>query len=119
MAENNRRRYPLSAFLYNEQTACYMLPDSNTLNAFTYSDGQDSESYLLDILDKISDKRDNAEELMRAARDWPSYYHLGIGRSNIFRLLNLQGGEVLELGCGCGALTRYLGEKYHLSLIHI
>ncbi|RUA01400.1 MAG: hypothetical protein DSY89_04630, partial [Deltaproteobacteria bacterium] len=38
--------------------------------------------------------------------------HLSSKRSNIIRGLNLKDiSRVLEIGCGCGAITRYLGEQ--------
>jgi len=80
---------------------------------FSYSDGARNEEYILQALKKASDVGDNSEELMAAARDWSSYYHLGAGRSNIIRSLNLPKTiRVLELGAGCGAITRYLGENF-------
>jgi len=44
--------------------------------------------------------------------DWPSLYHLSGTRANILRPFQrtLAGADVLEIGAGCGAITRYLGE---------
>ena len=44
--------------------------------------------------------------------DWPSEYHLSADRANLLRPFEeaLRGSEILEMGCGCGAITRYLGE---------
>ena len=54
-----------------------------------------------------------SEELMRQIKDIPSYYHLGVGRSAILRSLDLPAASrVLELGPGCGAITRALGETF-------
>ena len=50
-------------------------------------------------------------ELAAAITDWPSEYHLSRSRHCLIRPLGIRSGErVLELGCGCGAITRYLGE---------
>ena len=44
-------------------------------------------------------------------KDWPSEYHLSRKRHLIVRPLDIKPGDkVLELGCGCGAVTRYLLE---------
>jgi len=44
--------------------------------------------------------------------DWPSEYHLSSERSNLLRCIDLSNvNNALEIGCGCGAITRYLGEQ--------
>jgi 16S rRNA A1518/A1519 N6-dimethyltransferase RsmA/KsgA/DIM1 with predicted DNA glycosylase/AP lyase activity len=49
--------------------------------------------------------------LRKKITDWPTEYHFSRQRHCLLRPLNIQAGEdVLELGCGCGAMTRYLGE---------
>lgn len=109
--ELNRTRH-LSDFRYDIKNCIYILPEQKdyTIN---YSDGFKTENYILQSLKKAKDIKDDSEELMKMARDWPSYYHLGIERSNILKALNLpSNAKVLELGSGCGALTRYLGEKF-------
>lgn len=56
-------------------------------------------------LDSLSD------ELFATAEDWPQRYHLSPARANVVRALDLPGdATVLEVGAGCGAITRYLGE---------
>ncbi|WP_122560309.1 class I SAM-dependent methyltransferase, partial [Pseudomonas viridiflava] len=44
--------------------------------------------------------------------DRPKLYHLTSSRGNIFRPFEhlLKGKSVLEIGAGCGAISRYLGE---------
>jgi hypothetical protein len=50
-------------------------------------------------------------ELAAGIIDWPSYYHLSHLPSNLLRPVSeLLAGDVLEVGAGCGALTRFLGE---------
>ncbi len=79
---------------------------------FAYSDGSEAERYLYDVLNAAGDLSSTSEELQLAIRDWPSEYHLTPKRGNLFRGLPLApGSRVLELGCGCGAVTRYLGEQ--------
>jgi SAM-dependent methyltransferase len=79
--------------------------------AFAYNDGDIAEERLLRCIKAARDRSDGSLELASAVVDWMSYYHLGRTRSNLLRpLAGLLGGDVLEVGCGCGALTRYLGE---------
>ncbi len=76
-----------------------------------YSDGQEIEQRLLDIMTEASDCSVLSEELQAQITDWPTEYHLSRLRHCLLRPLGIQAGDsVLELGCGCGALTRYLGE---------
>lgn len=78
---------------------------------FKYSDGDESEQYLLNVLKDAKDKSIYSEELMKRIKDWPSRYHFSPTRHNLLRPLNINSNmNVLEIGCGCGAMTRYLGE---------
>lgn len=78
---------------------------------FTYSDGE-IEEYIAAVVAAASDRSVMSPELARAGKDWASYYHLNYRRSFLLRPVSalLRGANVLELGAGCGALTRYLGE---------
>lgn len=79
---------------------------------FAYSDGQTSEQLLHGILSDAQDLSSDSQELNEQIVDWPSEYHLSSARANLLRPLNLSGiRRVLELGCGCGSITRYLGEQ--------
>jgi len=52
-----------------------------------------------------------ASELFAGASSWPEKYHTSPARANIIRALRLpEDAVVLEVGAGCGAITRYLGE---------
>jgi len=77
-----------------------------------YSDGKETENRILTILRNTRDLTSESTELERHINDWPTEYHLSSGRGNLLRWLKLpSGSRVLELGCGCGAITRVLGES--------
>src|SRR5689334_2976111 len=76
-----------------------------------YSDGAEAERRVLGALCGARDRSTFSAELPGAIRDWPSEYHLSRERHCIVRPLGITPGDrVLEFGCGCGAVTRYLGE---------
>lgn len=78
---------------------------------FRYSDGDASEEALLEFIRAAKDRSSASPELAAGIVDWPSYYHLSRRRHDLLRpVAELLGGDVLELGAGCGALTRYLAE---------
>lgn len=79
---------------------------------FAYSDGDDAENYVYDVIANAADTSSTSAELESHIRDWPSEYHFTSKRATLLRALDLSGLEqVLELGCGCGAISRYLGEQ--------
>ncbi|MBU4316528.1 MAG: class I SAM-dependent methyltransferase [Proteobacteria bacterium] len=76
-----------------------------------YSDGSETEDYLFNLLKSAKDVSSISSELNNAIQDWPSEYHLSRVRHNLLRPFNIKKNhKILELGCGCGAMTRYLGE---------
>ena len=78
-----------------------------------YSDGDASEQGLEAVVRAAQDVGVFSSELAAACVDWPSRYHLSTERANLLRPFSayLQPGiRVLEVGAGCGAVTRYLGE---------
>ena len=78
-----------------------------------YSDGEAAERNLLAAIKNTRDVSLESVELMQKVKDMPSYNHLGIGRSVVLRCLDLPAeSRVVELGAGCGAITRYLGETF-------
>ena len=78
-----------------------------------YRDG--AEAQLLEIIRAAPDVSSDSDELTRLATDWPTQYHLDSARVNVLRALDLEGATALEIGAGCGAITRYLGE--HCALV--
>jgi SAM-dependent methyltransferase len=79
---------------------------------FGYSDGNETEEYLLSVITEASDVAMGSEELAHKIMDWPSLYHLSPQRADLLRPFSdyLKGRSVLEIGSGCGAITRFLGE---------
>jgi SAM-dependent methyltransferase len=79
--------------------------------AFTYVDGEAAERRIYDAVCQAADRSTFSIELARAITDWPSEYHLSRRRHCLVRPLAIKPGDrVLELSCGCGAITRFLGE---------
>lgn len=78
-----------------------------------YSDGEASERYLTSVLSAAHDLSSTSEELERSMVDWTSEYHLTTKRTQLLRGFEFSGEErVLEVGAGCGAITRFLGEHF-------
>jgi hypothetical protein len=95
-------------YIYDEAKGIWHRQD---FNGITYSDGDEVERRLLDIINNASDLSVLSDELKPHCTDWPSLYHLSSSRANILRPFEDDLiGDVLEIGAGCGAITRYLGE---------
>jgi SAM-dependent methyltransferase len=80
---------------------------------FGYSDGAESERYLDRALGAAKDLSTRSSELEGWIKDWPSEYHLTTKRAQLlsgFRFDRTK--SVLEVGCGCGAITRHLAENF-------
>ena len=77
-----------------------------------YSDGDDTELRIGKIIDEATDLTLLSTELRQHCTDWPSLYHLSGSRANILRpFAKFITGDILEIGAGCGVITRYLGES--------
>lgn len=84
---------------------------SDSSREFTYSDGDEVEARILNIVKNAKDRSVFSQELARSITDWPSRYHLSANRAGIVRpVIDIIGNDVLEIGAGCGAITRHLGE---------
>jgi len=95
-------------YRFDLQTGVWVRPDYQGL---AYSDGDESEVRIARIIDQASDLSVLSTELSRQCTDWASLYHLGTARGNILRPFeHCLTGRILEIGAGCGAITRYLGE---------
>ncbi|ABK99714.1 class I SAM-dependent methyltransferase [Pelobacter propionicus] len=81
-------------------------------DAFLYSDGADVEKRIYEVLVQATDRTCFSRELASQIIDWPSEYHFSSLRHNLLRHVTFTSSDnVLELGCGCGAITRQLGES--------
>ncbi|MGE0676319.1 class I SAM-dependent methyltransferase [Pseudolabrys sp.] len=78
-----------------------------------YSDGSASDAYLRRIFESARNLGSRSEELEGYIHDWPSEYHLTRKRSQLLSGFSFDKRKrVLEVGCGCGAITRFLGEVF-------
>lgn len=76
-----------------------------------YSDGDEIENRIWQAITSTQDRTVLSTDLKRHCTDWPSLYHLSGTRANLMRPLKaLFKGDILEIGAGCGAISRYLGE---------
>jgi SAM-dependent methyltransferase len=111
-ADDFDRQWDLAEFRCDEGRGVYEAP-SGADSRIAYSDGDKAEDYILRSIQQAKDVSYGSDELMLAAKDWPSHYHLGLGRANILEALELPPrARVLELGAGCGSITRYLAETF-------
>ncbi|KPX28110.1 Glycosyl transferase, group 2 protein [Pseudomonas ficuserectae] len=96
-------------YLRDTDTSVWVRTD---YQGIAYSDGDSSENELAKIVRDASDVSVLSSELPHYCTDWPKLYHLSSTRGNIFRPFEhlLKGKSVLEIGAGCGAISRYLGE---------
>lgn len=80
---------------------------------FDYTDGDEVENRIAGIIQNSADVSLFSEALSDHQTDWPSIYHLSPVRANLMRPLAsiLRGSRILEIGAGCGAISRYLGES--------
>jgi glycosyltransferase involved in cell wall biosynthesis/2-polyprenyl-3-methyl-5-hydroxy-6-metoxy-1,4-benzoquinol methylase len=77
----------------------------------SYSDGEETELHIARIIEQADDISILSTELRQHCIDWPTLYHLSGTRANILRpFATVLTGDILEIGAGCGAITRYLGE---------
>lgn len=98
-----------AGYYYDNANAIWRRPDFNGID---YSDGDEIEDRIERIVANASDIRVLSDELTQHITDWPSRYHLSGTRANILRPLEADlAVDVLEIGAGCGAITRFLGES--------
>ena len=78
---------------------------------FAYSDGEEVEKRIHYILSRAKDVSTASAELKANISDWPTEYHFSAIRHNLLRHLPITPNcRILEIGAGCGSITRWLGE---------
>lgn len=86
---------------------------------FNYNDGDRAENDIFYIITNTSDICSQSRELEKFIRDWPTLYHFSRERTLAYHSLTIShSAAVLEVGSGCGSITRLLGERagYVLAL---
>jgi hypothetical protein len=85
----------------------------------SYSDGMEEEKGLLAAVTAATDRSSLSWQLHDMAMSWVERYHFSVHRGAIVRCLPFpRSKRVLELGAGCGAITRTLGERFdHVDAI--
>lgn len=94
------------------ETGIWVKANADDRSFIDYTDGSSTEELVYARVEAAKDRSVYSGELDQNWSEWALEYHLGSKRSNIYRGLNLAGIKtVLEVGCGCGAITRFLGEQ--------
>ncbi len=97
----------ISELTYDKEEGLFLNPE----HIIDYSDGEENERYVYETFKNSNDNSIFSKYLFDSIRDWSSEYHFTTYRANILRPLKIQKDhEVLEIGAGCGAISRYLGE---------
>lgn len=98
-----------AGYVFNTEHDIWSAPG---FGGIAYSDGDEVEQRIARAIRLVSDVSVLSTELRQHCIDWPSLYHLGSLRANLMRPFGtlLKGAQVLEIGAGCGAITRYMGE---------
>lgn len=104
------KEYKQSTYIFDKEKGIWYRENYKSIS---YSDGNKIESQLKNIIDHADDLSVMSAELAQYCKDWPTTYHLSRKRSNLLRPLkkSLKNKSVLEIGSGCGAISRYIAES--------
>lgn len=106
--EHTSDTVPLAEFAWDAEGGIFVHPGHR---GFAYSDGEAAEQRIRHALAGATDRSLFSAELQAHIVDWPSEYHLSEMRHNLLRHIPIGASDsVLELGAGCGAVTRQFGE---------
>ena len=99
-----------AGYVFNSNLGIWRSAD---FKGIAYNDGDEVEQRIAHAIASCEDISVLSTELKQHCIDWPSNYHLSSLRSNLMRPFEqiLPSAEILEIGAGCGAITRFLGES--------
>lgn len=96
---------PVRAAAARRRDGCLVLEESEV----GHTDG--GEPTVRRILERVADRSSLSDELSGHDETWETRYHFAKERPNVLRPLAWRpDAAVLEIGAGCGAVTRFLGE---------
>lgn len=98
-----------NSYTFDETAKIWSRPQ---YQGIAYSDGDETENRIGQIIKNAKDVSIMSDELKLQCVDWPTHYYLNKNRVNLLRHFTeqLKNANVLEIGAGCGAITRFLGE---------
>lgn len=85
-------------------------------NSVTYSDGDETEDYLLNLFKKgLSENQ--RRSILASTKSWPIKYHLAYERLNLLSWYNFKpNSKILEIGAGCGSITESLVKNSNVEV---
>jgi len=97
-------------YLFDVETKVWIRKDY--INNIVYSDGSEVEQKIFDVVKNCKDISVLSQELESYIFNWESLCFLSKRRSNLLRPFAslFKGKHIVEVGCGTGPITRYLGE---------